>query len=227
MAKDYGRLWKDVTNATSECKAVHILTEILSDEDRAPILHLGSNDAKLCVDILGRVIVKHNLKTAEKHAFFVTLRRLARSHGRLPDSTIIKEKIKVEDEISASHGFTDIRLGRYRGYLVAVRALRVALQDGLLKRRKQFCKEVILWGTLSHPNVLKLAGVQGGHGEDILSLSEWMAHGNIMVYIKKNRTNRLELLHGAAQGLGYLHGASLIHGDLKGRTIRAWHNDVV
>jgi len=66
-----------------------------------------------------------------------------------------------------------------------------------------------------------------------VTVSEWMSHGNIMEYIKKNSVNRLELvrgftfptisfakireqLHGAAQGLKYLHGASLVHGDLKG-----------
>ena len=66
-----------------------------------------------------------------------------------------------------------------------------------------------------------------------ITVSEWMVHGNIMEYTKINPVNRLELvryptspatsfvkirqqLHGAAQGLEYLHGARLIHGDLKG-----------
>jgi len=62
-----------------------------------------------------------------------------------------------------------------------------------------------------------------------------MVRGNIMKYINENYTNRLELvrgfaialfttpfakiqqqLHGAAQGLEYLHSAHLTHGDLKG-----------
>ena len=57
-----------------------------------------------------------------------------------------------------------------------------------------------------------------------------------MEYIKQNEVNRLELvcrltlppppvlelwrqLQGAAEGLEYLHGASLVHGDLKGVSI--------
>jgi len=66
-----------------------------------------------------------------------------------------------------------------------------------------------------------------------ITVSEWMEHGNIMQYIGKTHVNRLELvrgfrfpkipsvkfdkqLHGAANGLKYLHSASLVHGDLKG-----------
>jgi hypothetical protein len=50
---------------------------------------------------------------------------------------------------------------------------------------------------LSHPNVLKLVGVHGdmdkGH---FITVSEWMAHGNIMQFIGKNPVNRLELVRG-------------------------------
>ena len=99
---------------------------------------------------------------------------------------------------------------------------------------QQFCREVVLWNSLSHPNVLGLVGVQGDMDKgQFITVSEWMAHGNVMEYIGKNHVNRLELvraftvlallslrydeqLYGAAQGLEYLHGASLTHGDLKG-----------
>jgi len=67
----------------------------------------------------------------------------------------------------------------------------------ILTTLQQFCKEVVLWNTLSHPNVLKLVGVQGdmdkGH---FITISEWMAHGNAMEYIRKNHVNRLELVRG-------------------------------
>jgi serine/threonine protein kinase len=107
---------------------------------------------------------------------------------------------------------------------------------------QKFCKEVILWNTLSHPNVLKLAGVQGDMEKgQFITVSEWMAHGNIIEYIKNNHVNRLELvrdftspttsfikmqrqLHGAAQGLKYLHGSGLTHGDLKGVGVSSFHD---
>jgi serine/threonine protein kinase len=160
-------------------------------------------------------ITEHRLKPAEKQAFFVALRRLAGSHGRLPDSVILTERVEASDKILTSGGFADVRSGRYMGRLVAVKTLRVTEQDDLLRIRKvstndihsanrrtgqtvlfqQFCKEVILWSTLSHPNVLKLAGVQGDMKKGQFStVSEWMAHGNIMEYTRNNHVNRLDLV---------------------------------
>jgi len=80
--------------------------------------------------------VEYNLKTIEKQAFFVTLRRLARIHGRLPDSMMITEKIEVEDQILASGGFADTRIGNYMGHLVAVKTMKLAGQDDSLKIKK-------------------------------------------------------------------------------------------
>ena len=64
---------------------------------------------------------------------------------------------------------------------------------------QRFYKEVILWETLTHPNILNLVGVQ----EDVrqrqfVTVSEWMEHGNITEYIKKNYANRLDLVRGLA-----------------------------
>jgi len=98
------------------------------------------------------------------------------------------------------------------GHLVAVKTMRVAEQDNSLMIRKvsisdsfstlltilkRFCKEIVLWKTMSHPNVLKLIGVQGDMEKgQFINVSEWMAHGNIMQYIKNNSVNRLELVRG-------------------------------
>jgi len=60
---------------------------------------------------------------------------------------------------------------------------------------QRFYKEIILWETLSHPNILKLIGVQEDVGRrQFVTVSEWMNHGNIMEYIKNNHANRLDLV---------------------------------
>ena len=128
---------------------------------------------------------------------------------------MITGEIEVSDDILASGGFADVRRGTYDGHLVAVKTMRVTEQDDLLKIRKvraddifsvtwdavliaplqQFCKEVVLWSTLSHPNILKLVGVSGDMGRrHFITVSEWMEHGDIMKYIKHNSVNRLELV---------------------------------
>ena len=60
---------------------------------------------------------------------------------------------------------------------------------------QQFCKEVIIWKSLSHPNVLELVGVLDGFKDhEFTAVSEWMKHGNIMEYIRVHATNRLRLV---------------------------------
>ena len=60
---------------------------------------------------------------------------------------------------------------------------------------QRFCKEVVLWGTVSHPHVLRFTGVCGDMGKgQFVTVSEWMEHGNIMDYIRINHVNRLELV---------------------------------
>ena len=56
MAKNYQRLWNEVTHAIDEAKSVRILAEILVDkEGRTFISRLDRKDAELCIEILDYV----------------------------------------------------------------------------------------------------------------------------------------------------------------------------
>ena len=60
---------------------------------------------------------------------------------------------------------------------------------------QRFYREVVLWSTLSHPNVLKLLGAQeDAEISQFVTVSEWMKHGSIMEYIEIHPANRLELV---------------------------------
>ena len=233
MANDYQRLWEDVTDATNEAEAVRALAGIVVDKGgRRFISRLDSAGMESCIEILDHVsrdptctfsrlrrsrqgITEHNLTSAEKQYFLVTLRRLAGSRGRLPDRMIITDEIKVSDVVSASGAFGEVRSGVYMGQPVAVKTARIVAKDNLQKIRKvsidgtftstgarfrplrpqRFYREVILWKMLSHQNVLKLVGVQEDMGKgEFVTVSEWMEHGTIMEYIGKNYTNRLKLV---------------------------------
>ena len=231
MANEYQRLWMDVANPTDEAQAIRSLAEILSNkEGKIFISRLDRKDAELCVEILGDVgpdlhspcsqpqpvhqgiAAEHNLRPAEKQAFFVALRRLAERHGLLPSRMRISGGIEVSDELLASSGFADLRSGTYRGASVAIKTLRVAARDDSVRIKKvctnvvsrdkiltiplqRFCKEVVLWSTLSHENILKLVGVQDDQRKRPFAIvSEWMSHGNIMDFIETHHANRLELV---------------------------------
>ena len=49
---------------------------------------------------------------------------------------ILTERIEVSDKIIASGGFADVRTGEFMGGLVAVKTIRVAEKDDILKIRK-------------------------------------------------------------------------------------------
>jgi len=57
-----------------------------------------------------------------------------------------------------------------------------------------FCKEVVTWKSLHHPNVLPLLGVT--MGERLFAMvSEWMVNGNIVEFVKAHReANRFKLV---------------------------------
>ena len=83
-----------------------------------------------------QAIVDGKLRSAEKQAFFLALRRLAGAQGRLPESLMITENIDVGGGILASGGFADVRCGTYLGHRVAVKTLRVTEKDDMVKIRK-------------------------------------------------------------------------------------------
>jgi len=59
---------------------------------------------------------------------------------------------------------------------------------------QRFCKEVIAWKSLHHPNVLSLLGVTMIRNRFVM-VSEWMVYGNINEFVKKYAgVNRLELV---------------------------------
>lgn len=59
---------------------------------------------------------------------------------------------------------------------------------------QRLCKEVVMWENLRHPNVFPLSGVTLGDN-CFATVSEWMANGNIIQFVKEHRdANRFDLV---------------------------------
>ena len=140
------------------------------------------------------------------------LRKLCGRVGHLPESYLLSDRFDVSGRVLACGGFTEVRMGVFKGNNVAVKSLRVSLTNDKAKIRRvreratiflqgcshtvqQFCKEVATWKNLSHPNILNLIGVPDTLEEGRFSMvSEWMAGGNIVEYVRNNAGNHLQLV---------------------------------
>ncbi|KXN84856.1 Cytokinesis protein sepH [Leucoagaricus sp. SymC.cos] len=83
-------------------------------------------------------------------------------------------------------------------------------------------KEVILWAHSSHPNVLPFLGVflEGQDSPRPCLVSPFMKNGNLKTYAARlPQKFRLPLILDVVNGLQYLHGLGVVHGDLKGQNV--------
>ena len=138
-------------------------------------------------------------------------------HRLLPISLQCELSGNTGDDVQYYGRFADVLKGEHRGREVAVKVLRgrnrsshdianashsfwgsyLAGVIGELNTKQPlqgFCKEVVTWRSLQHPNVLPLLGAIMTEGRFAM-VSEWMTNGNINKFISENQSaNRFELV---------------------------------
>ncbi|KAG6852960.1 hypothetical protein C0991_007876 [Blastosporella zonata] len=171
----------------------------------------------------------------------VATQRLAGKSGLYPVcyELPVNEITDISNFSESSGAFADIFKGDFLGRPVCLKAIRMNRAADLQQFLKvfndriichmfllmanqglQLCsKEAILWGQLSHPNLLPFYGIY--RFRNGLSLvSPWMQNGDINIYLKNHRTaDRLLLAYDIINGLKFLHENNIVHGDLKGPNI--------
>ncbi|KAG9116812.1 hypothetical protein FRC07_007440 [Ceratobasidium sp. 392] len=129
----------------------------------------------------------------------------------------------------AGGGFGDIYRGKLQdGTTVAIKALRhhILLQDAAPKALKRAMRELYTWSKAKHKNVQELLGVITFQGQ-LGMISLWMDNGNLEEYIQKcPDVDRRDLCSQVANGVAYLHGIGMVHGDLKARNVLVDQNGV-
>jgi len=127
-----------------------------SKDERTYILALSEPDARIFIEIIDRVCSSRmssgacsndfipdmkafrvaRLDTKLRQLAFGVLRRLCGRIGHLPDSYLLSAKFDLSGMPCASGGFSDIRMGVFKGKDVAVKSLRVSEVDDKEKIRK-------------------------------------------------------------------------------------------
>ncbi|KAF9644872.1 kinase-like protein [Thelephora ganbajun] len=232
-----------ISNPLTTDERTSLLTTIFSNRDEVRVIeNLSGDDAQNFIDVTYEVrshplhlrraapltwqlklplLVDQALDDLNHAPRVKCLRFLCKICGcqsLLPRSLVITASYDRTGVPLGHGGCADVWKGRSQGRDVAIKVLKM-YQCSNHEQIRKFCKEVLMWKALRHPNVLPLLGVMMINTQFAM-VSEWMVNGNIKEFVKAHTSaDRLELLLDVARGLDYLHGQEMIHGDLKGANI--------
>ncbi|KZV81173.1 kinase-like protein [Exidia glandulosa HHB12029] len=133
---------------------------------------------------------------------------------------------RVSSLVGGIGGTASVRLASYRDQPVAIKI--VPATHASEKFVKRLAREIAVWRTLSHKNILPLYGLYYYAEERVPAMvSPWCANGNIVEYLAARShlpaadmaQLQLRLLLDTLEGLACLHHERIVHGDLKGANI--------
>ncbi|KAJ7134082.1 hypothetical protein C8R43DRAFT_1073047 [Mycena crocata] len=151
--------------------------------------------------------------------------RTQHSNETLPSWTITQYEIDRGEKIG-SGVFCDVYKGTWRGRAVAIKYLKEAAPRGL------FLRELHIWIGLKHPHVLEFYGANAGSDESPAFLvCPYQRFGSLPKFLQRRVTEHgdaaqngregdlLRFMHEVALGMEFLHGQSVVHGDLKAANV--------
>ncbi|TFK36343.1 kinase-like domain-containing protein [Crucibulum laeve] len=200
--------------------------------DKEEMLSLKGDDATALLNLLQKMIARdvNDADTSRKaRRLFI---RLSQQADIILAPQLVSGLVLLNDGAPVSGGgYADIFRALYGDREVAVKRIRVHLNDkDPQKIRREFAKEAHLWYHLKHPYVLPFLGIDSELFTSSLSMvSPWMKHGTIMDFrtaLGPSNINIEQRLFEIAEGLEYLHGEGVIHGDLRGGNVLIddeWH----
>ncbi|KAG6819443.1 hypothetical protein H0H93_011829 [Arthromyces matolae] len=132
--------------------------------------------------------------------FIVATQRISAASGLYPTCNALKNVVDISHQVNGG-GHGDIFEGTFQGRKVCIKAVRGP--DEQKKIFKQSSKEAILWGQLSHPNVLQIFGLFHSESLDRLCLvAPWMQHEDLTNYLTQHpNAPRLLLALDVSKGL--------------------------
>ncbi|KXN91147.1 putative serine/threonine-protein kinase roco4 [Leucoagaricus sp. SymC.cos] len=215
------RIWRSVTSRLKsgtrqgptydrryyEARCRSLAVDIMDDGDQ--ITHIPhefrGGDAQTMLNFLNKVLLGKDVSTKEGTQLLSVVCRLALSARVSPLQYNVKgATIDSDTPIEAEDGHSKVYKLVHRG----APSLPVHL------------KEIALWAHLSHQNILPFRGVVADSTAKIYTLSPWIMNGNIREYATRFPSReRLPLIADVADGLYYLHGLGLLHGNIKGTNI--------
>ncbi|KAG7443814.1 kinase-like protein [Guyanagaster necrorhizus] len=141
---------------------------------------------------------------------------------------------EVDDEGKIGGSSSDVYRGTWLEQTVAIKVVAETTPRNL------FIREVGIWKTLQHPNVLELYGASSASGDPPwFFVSPYLKNGTLVEFLRRvdggttgglsdSRNSMgagwkgwdlLKFMHEVAEGMAYLHSNGVLHGDLKASNV--------
>ncbi|KIY69666.1 kinase-like protein [Cylindrobasidium torrendii FP15055 ss-10] len=186
-------------------------------------LSLPTDSVQIAVDVLQTELDFSTLDKALRGRCIACLRELARLHNIFPTSLFAREVTKTHTTPRYGDGLWDVYQGQLAGKCVAVKAMRLLLDDTREKVLMECRTEALLWRQIRHDNVLAFLGLNEDIAYPAVSfISPWLQHGDVITFLRERPAfDRLACIIDVAEGLRYLHSLDppIVHGNLQGATI--------
>ncbi|KAG6860189.1 hypothetical protein C0995_014617 [Termitomyces sp. Mi166 len=183
------------------------------------LLSCRGSDAQALLDTFQLILSVGQPEERLRRDLIVATRRLSAKTDLYPQKYILEGVEKLDRDPIINSGDTDIYRGRYQGKVVCLKIFKIYRDSIYENIVKAIAREAILWGQLSHPNLLPFYGIYR-FGHHISLICPWAENGTIDEFLKENPgANRVLLCLDVGRGVDYLHLSDIVHGDLKGANI--------
>ncbi|KAG6907572.1 hypothetical protein DXG01_008409 [Tephrocybe rancida] len=196
------------------------------------LLKSTDTEAQTVLDVLQSVLDTSGIPYRGR--LIVAMQRLAAKTKLYPQRYVLGGLVKFIGDHSVDSGrYADIYKADFQGQRTCLKVVRVHETSLVQHMTKTYAREAILWGQLSHPNVLPFYGLYE-YQSRVAFVAPWAENGNLSIYLKRNPSaNRILLVStlvleipivqliiqfqcaDTAAGVEYLHANGIVHGDLK------------
>ncbi|KAF8351893.1 kinase-like domain-containing protein, partial [Amanita rubescens] len=130
-------------------------------------------------------------------------------------------------------GFGCVFEGEYQGTRVALKVLYKVRRDDVrmivlsamtnanLSCLQDFCREALVWRSLSHPYIMPLLGIYEEQSLYFL-VSPYMENGTLADWRNNQNPSTTDIerrIREVAEGVRYIHSEGIVHGDLRGANV--------
>ncbi|GLB38970.1 putative regulation of ATP:ADP antiporter activity [Lyophyllum shimeji] len=192
-------------------------------EDRAlyrGLLSSNPSDSQTILDVFQMLLDTRDLHDRRRRQLITAMRRLSAKTKLYPRRFNLNGPVHVLSEHPVTSGsYADIYRAYSQGEDLCLKVIKAYKPSLVEHMSKVYAKEAILWGQLSHPNVLPFYGLSPFHTQ-IAFVSPWAENGHLGDFLERNpRANRPLLCSDTAAGIAYLHAHTIVHGDLKAANV--------